>query len=87
MKFQKGHKTNLGKKFPNRKSPAPFTEEHKRKIGLNGFHYGMKGKHFKMSEEAKKKIGVAHSGSKCPFWKGGNLKGGPRLYQQRPGCG
>lgn len=73
MKFKKGHKTNLGKKFPNRKSPPPFTEEHKRKIGLNGFHYGMLGK--KQTKEVIEKRRLSslgkHSGNKCPFWKGG----------------
>lgn len=31
MKFQKGHRINLGKKFPNRKKPL-FSEEHKQNI-------------------------------------------------------
>ena len=71
--FRKGHKTNLGKKFRNRKRPPPHTEETKRKIGLNGFHYGMKGKIH--SEETKRKMSLARKGkgSKelCIFWKGG----------------
>lgn len=52
------------------------SEETKRKIGLNGFHYGMKGK--KQSIDARRKIGEANTGNKCVFWKGGiypdNLK-------------
>jgi hypothetical protein len=29
------------------------------------------GKHWKLSDETKNKIGSSHSGSKCNFWKGG----------------
>ena len=37
-----------------------LSEEHKRKIGLNGFHYGMKGK--KLTQEQKDKISKALRG-------------------------
>lgn len=40
----------------------PFTEEHKKNIGKNGYHFGMLGKHH--SEETKRKIGLANLGKK-----------------------
>ena len=75
MKFQKGHKTTLGRKYPNRKKPISFTEEHKRKIGeaTRKRIGGMTEK--KDTEETKKKKSLAqigkHCGEKCSFWKGG----------------
>lgn len=51
----------------NRKSPPPFTEEHRRKLSLNGFHYGMLGK--KHSEETRAKMRIGHS--KTTRYKGG----------------
>lgn len=61
MKFQKGHKTNLGKTFLNRKSPPPFTEEHKKKIGVNT-SIALTG--HKLTEEHRKKLSEVHKGIK-----------------------
>lgn len=46
-----------------------LSAESKRKIGLNGFHYGMLGK--KHSLETRKKMSEAHKGEKAPNWQGG----------------
>jgi len=61
-----------GMKFPNRKRTQRHSEATKRKIGLNGFHYGMLGKH--LSKEAKRKIGEAERGEKHYLWDGGCLR-------------
>ena len=55
-----GNKRGLGYKH---------TEDAKRKIGLNGFHYGMKGK--KHTEETKNKISMSNKGEKHHNWLGG----------------
>jgi len=46
-----------------------LSEETKKKIGLNGFHYGMLGKHH--SEEWKRKMSERLRGEKCYLWQGG----------------
>ena len=53
-----GNKRGLGYKH---------TEEEKRKIGLRGFHYGMKGK--KHTDETKRKISESQKGRKG-YWEG-----------------
>lgn len=53
----------------------PFTEEHKKRIGLKSI--GRKstlGKHYKLSEEAKINIGNGHRGEKNGNWKDGRTK-------------
>jgi len=49
------------------------SEETKRKISkaLKGKPNGLLGKHWKLSEKTRIRIGQAHKGSKCYFWKGG----------------
>lgn len=77
MKFKKGqrawNKNIKGKQshsFGNKHCLGnKLSEEHKRKIGLNGFHYGMLGK--KMSKETKEKMSIAHRGEKSYLWQGG----------------
>ncbi len=48
------------------KKGSKLSEETKRKISLNGFHYGMKGK--KHSIGTRKKMSEAQKGEKNPFW-------------------
>ena len=63
-----------------------LSEETKEKIALNGFHYGMKGKHHTeeakikigefnkdkfVSQETRDKIRLNNSGENSHFWKGG----------------
>jgi len=43
--------------------------ETKRKIGLNGFHYGMLGK--KHKPETRELMSIAHRGERCHLWQGG----------------
>ena len=45
--FVRGHKINLGKRFPNRKSPPPFTIEHRRKMSETQKKLGLKPPSFK----------------------------------------
>lgn len=60
----------IGKiKYPDRKRPIPMSEETKRKISLNGFHFGMKGK--KHNAETKRKMSLSHKGELCHLWQGG----------------
>jgi len=63
-------KTKL--KLSNLLKGRKLSKEHKRKIGLNGFHYGMLGK--KMSKETKEKMSIVHRGEKSHLWKGGITK-------------
>jgi hypothetical protein len=67
--IRKNREAHLGKKYPDRKSPKPFSEEHRIKIGLNGFHYGMKGK--KHKTKTRELMSNAHKGEKCQWWQGG----------------
>ena len=62
--FKKGHKTNLGRKYPGRK----WTEGHKTKIGLAN-SIALKGK--KLPEGVKKKISDANKGKNHWNWQGG----------------
>jgi hypothetical protein len=55
-----GNKYALGNKL---------SEEAKRKIGLNGFHYGMLGK--KQTIETRRKMSESHKGEKAYQWQGG----------------
>ena len=67
--FQKGHPIywkkppTLGKHFLNRKSPLPFSNEHKNKISkaMNGKKNALGYRH---TNEAKKKIGEAGKGNR-----------------------
>lgn len=68
--FTPWNKGKLGMKYKNRKSPRPFTEEHKRKIGLASI--GRKpalGK--KHTLETKKRMSESHKREKSCFWQGG----------------
>lgn len=58
------------------------SEEHKKKLSkaLNGNKNAL-GKHWKMSEETKRKIGEYHRGSKSHFWRGGICKENVRIRQ------
>lgn len=59
--FKKGHKqSNTGK--THFKKGAKLSEETKRKIGLNGFHYGMLGK--KHNDSTKQKLSTIRKGIK-----------------------
>lgn len=67
MKFQKGHKTNLGKHWKN----SPMSEEHKekirethKKIGVGKWNKGKKP--YKMTEEIRKKISEVKKGIVSP---------------------
>jgi len=80
-KRTKEHKRKIseakkGKKYPNRKKPEPFTEEHKKRISENSSHWNL-GRHIihsgtfkkghlpyllKHTEETKKKISLANKG-------------------------
>ncbi len=64
-KFSEEYKKKLSESHKGIK----HTKETKRKIGLNGFHYGMKGKHH--SEKTKRKISESNKGNKSNNWKGG----------------
>lgn len=55
-----GNKFALGNKL---------SEETKRNIGINGFHYGMSGK--KHSEETRLKMSESRKGQKSYLWQGG----------------
>lgn len=59
-------------KYPNRKSPPPFTKKHRKNIsnGLKGINTWSKGK--KLSLEIRKKMSEAHKGEKNYLWKGEN---------------
>ena len=67
-----GNKRSLGRRL---------SEETKKKIGANGFHYGMLGK--KMSGESKKKISDSHkgkhTGESSNFWRGGTSSVSKRI--------
>lgn len=58
-----------------------LSEEHKRRIGLNGFHYGMLGK--KQSREHIEKRVSQFRGNKNHFWKGGITKDWAYYSRQR----
>lgn len=90
-KMSESHKgLNFGEKNPAKRLDVrkknseahkgkKLSAETKRKIGLNGYHYGMLGKH--MSEEVKRKMSISHKGlntwSKGKIGeKSGNWKGG-----------
>jgi 5-methylcytosine-specific restriction endonuclease McrA len=77
-------KSHLGLKYPNRKSPPPFSMEYRKKLSeaLKGrklppmteehkknIGKGNKGK--KISEECRKKMSETHKGEKSCLWKGG----------------
>lgn len=81
--------SHTGKKYPNRKSPPPFTEEHLKKMrGHTSWNKGTKGimksnqTSFKKGNPAPKttfkKGKLGKKGAECFFWKGGitpiNLK-------------
>jgi hypothetical protein len=69
------------------------TELAKKKIGLNGFHFGMLGKNH--TDKTKEKIGIKHIGNTNGFKKGGvpwnkGMKGyqsGNKHYNWRGGSG
>lgn len=66
------NKGKTGMKYPNRKSPPPFTEEHKRKIVE-------KTRGQKRSEEIRKKMSESTKGKPRPNWRGeksSNWQGG-----------
>ena len=65
---QKMGLANLGRKL---------SEEHRKKIGLNGFHYGMLGK--KHSLETRKKMSESHKGEKSYSWEGGKTKSSAKI--------
>lgn len=67
IKFSEEHKENLSKALKGRK----LSEETKSKMKLNKNNLG---KHWKLSEEDCKKIGLARMGSKHWNWKGGKNK-------------
>ena len=60
-KLSEGHK---GLKYPNRKSPPPFSLAHRKKIAER-----IKGK--EISYLTRKKLSDSHKREKCHFWKGG----------------
>ena len=79
--FIKGHKPwNTGKphsvetraKIGAIHRGKKMSEEAKRKIGLNGFHYGMKGK--KHSIKTKELMSIAQRGERSRFWEGGKTE-------------
>ena len=65
MKFQKGHKVNLGRKH-SKETIKKLSDSHKGQVPWN------KGKHF--SQETKKKMSEAHKGTKNANWKGGQCQ-------------
>lgn len=70
-----------GIKPPSQKGKTPwnkgktgcYSEETRNSIAKSVKEY-LKENPLKLSEEAKRKIGKAHSGEKCTFWKGGVSK-------------
>lgn len=63
---KKMSEAHIGVKYPNRKSPKPFSLEHKQRMKES--HKGMLGK--KHSKETLLKMRESHSGEKAYQWKG-----------------
>jgi len=57
-------KDQISKTLTGRK----LTPEHRKNIGLNGFHYGMLGK--KHSQNTRLKMSLSRQNEKHPLWKG-----------------
>ena len=62
MRFQKGHKINRGKKHVNRKSPPPFSAEHRRKMSESHMGHPCWTLGKPLSEEHKKKLSELSKG-------------------------
>jgi len=64
-KKSKEQKEKISNSCKNKKRSNEF------RIKMSLLKSGKKGRHWKLSDENKKNIGISHSKEKCNFWKGG----------------